>query len=406
MSAVRTLVDVMSALRVTQADLVRATGLSRSALSRAVAHGRWPARDAAAAKSAVARQLVRAGATPVHLAVMRAAGLFALPAREHDDAGAVPASTTPAAGGTDEKESEEMLLQNEPLSPAAKKAWGLARSPFADDIGCRDDVWSSASTRYVRAAMMDAAVHHGFIAIIGQSGSGKSTLREELEERITDERRPVIVIKPYTLDMEATEARGKPLRSGRIAEAIGRALAPSLTLRSSPEARFAQVHALLRESCRSGMRHLLVIEEAHRIPLPTLKHLKGWMELKDGLRRLLGVCLIGQDELAEVLSEQRPEVREIVQRCEQIRMLPLDADLESYLAHKFARVAAKASDVLADDAYDALRARLIYLPRGARKDDAISICYPLAVNNCVARAMNAAARAGWPKVDASVIGAI
>ena len=139
------------------------------------------------------------------------------------------------------------------------------------------------------------------------------------------------------------------------------------------------------------------------MPLATLKHLKGFMELKDGLRRLMGVCLIGQPELDGLLSEQRPEIREIVQRCEKVRLEPLDADLESYLRHKFERVGANVADVLAPDAYDALRARMIYVPRNGKQSEARSICYPLVVNNRLAKAMNAAARAGWPKVDANVV---
>ena len=54
-------------------------------------------------------------------------------------------------------------------------------------------------------------------------------------------------------------------------------------------------------------------------------------------------------------------------------------------------------------AFDAMRARLIYRPRGGKPTDARSLCYPLVVNNLVCRAMNAAASAGWPQVDAQVI---
>ena len=67
-----------------------------------------------------------------------------------------------------------MLLKNETLTPAARKAFGLTRSPFVDDIASREDVFATQHGRYVRAAMLDAATNHGFIAIIGQSGSGKS----------------------------------------------------------------------------------------------------------------------------------------------------------------------------------------------------------------------------------------
>jgi type II secretory pathway predicted ATPase ExeA len=304
---------------------------------------------------------------------------------------------------TETLEVLQMLLKNETLTPLARKHFALTRSPFVDDINGRDDVFTSQRGRYVRAAMLDAATNHGFIAIIGQSGSGKSTLREELEERIREDRKPIVLIKPYINGVEPSEARGKPLRSGHIAEAIVDALAPGLPLKSSPQARYKQVHELLKGSRAAGYTHLLVIEEAHRLPIPTLKHLKNFMEMKDGLRRLLGVCLIGQNELYDILSERNPEVREIVQRCEQITMEPLDNDVDGYLQLKFERVGVKLSDVFETDAMDAVRARLLQKAPGRRTDEVVSICYPLVLNNLVCRALNAAALVGYPKVDAQVI---
>ena len=59
--------------------------------------------------------------------------------------------------------------------------------------------------------------------------------------------------------------------------------------------------------------------------------------------------------------------------------------------------------VLAADALEAIRARLISVPRGGRAADAVSVCYPLVVNNLVARALNTAAAAGWDSVTAEVI---
>jgi len=127
------------------------------------------------------------------------------------------------------------------------------------------------------------------------------------------------------------------------------------------------------------------------------------LELKDGMQRLIGVALIGQPELRDRLGSQNAEVREVMQRCEVVELEPLDGELEGYLRHKFARFELKFEDVFADDAADAIRARLVHIPRGGKATDARSECHPLVVNNLVCRAMNAAAKAGWPKVDAQVI---
>lgn len=296
-----------------------------------------------------------------------------------------------------------MLLRNETLSTEAKRHFALERNPFVDEIQTRADVFASKSIRYVRAALLDAALNNGFLAIIGESGSGKSTLAEELEQRIADEGRPVRMIRPYVLGMEDSEARGKPMKAGQISEAIMRTLAPTTSLKSSPDARFAQLHDTLKASRKAGYSHLLVIEEAHRLPKSTIKQLKGFTELKSGLARLMGVALIGQPELTIKLSDQSPEVREVVQRCEVLELPPLDAELEPYLDHKFSRAGKPVDQVLAADAYEAIRGRLIRTPRGGKAADAVSVCYPLVVNNLVVRAMNAAARVGMAQVDASVI---
>ncbi|MFC3873343.1 MULTISPECIES: AAA family ATPase [Neisseria] len=140
-----------------------------------------------------------------------------------------------------------------------------------------------------------------------------------------------------------------------IAEAILAAVAPNVSPKRSPEARFAQIHRALAESAKAGNKHVLVIEEALSLPIPTLKHLKRFFELKHGFERLLGIVLIGQTELAQKLSENNPNVREVVQRCEVVTLLPLtDGKLEGYLKHKFARVGADYSKVLDQSAIDAV----------------------------------------------------
>lgn len=400
-TAAPTLQPVLAQHGIQQSDLVRAIGLSKSAVCRLVNHGQLPARRAADVRRRAVDYLKQRG-VPIaqlrHLVLPQVAPKEVGPA-ELQLGEAAPRAPEPTAT----LEEAQMLLKNESLTPLARKQFGLLRNPFVDDINCRDDVLLTQHGRYVRAAMMDAATNHGFVAIIGQSGSGKSTLREELEERIREERRPVVVIKPYVQGMEASETRGKPLRSGHIAEAIVDALAPGVSLKSSPQARYKQVHDLLKASRAAGYTHLLLIEEAHRLPIATLKHLKNFLELKDGLRRLMGVCLIGQNELFNILSERNPEVREIVQRCEQVTMEPLDNDVETYLQLKFDRVNLKLDDVFEADALDAIRARLIQTVAGHRTNEVVSICYPQVVNNLVCRALNAAAAVGFPKVDAQVI---
>lgn len=296
-----------------------------------------------------------------------------------------------------------MLLQYAALSLEARQHFNLPRNPFLDDVQTPDDVFQTPAVRYVRRALLDCALHHGFIAVVGESGAGKSTLAKDLEERIYSEGRDIAIVRPYVLAMEESDAKGKTLKSSQLAEAVMRTLDPSATVKSSPEARFSQVENALKASARAGRHHLLLIEEAHCMPTTTLKHLKRWIELAERMRRLIGVALIAQPELKTRFEHAGPELREVAQRCEIVELAPLDNEVEGYLRHKFARFELAYEKVFAPDAADAIRARLIHLPRGGSARDARSTCHPLVVNNLVSRAMNEAARVGYPVVDAQVI---
>ena len=162
---------------------------------------------------------------------------------------------------------------------------------------------------------------------------------------------------------------------------------------------------MLRESRRAGNRHVLIIEEAHGLSIPTLKHLKRFYELEDGFNRLLSIVLIGQTELTEKLAENRSEVREVVQRIELITLDPLDNHLEGYLTHRLAAAGKQLTDIMDQGAIDALRNKLT-VPSRQRGGKNISLLYPLAVGNQLIAAMNKAAEFGAPKVTADVIKAV
>lgn len=292
-----------------------------------------------------------------------------------------------------------MLPRKVSLTPQARQHFRLARTPFADCVEI-DDVFLSPDLRYVREAINGAVRHNGFLAIVGESGAGKSTLAEELQERLRDDNE-TILIKPYVLAMESSDGTGKTLRSVHLAEAAMRQIAPLAKTASSPEARFAQLHKTLIDSCRAGKRHVILIEEAHAIPVPTLRHLKRWMELKDGMRPLVSIILFGQPELERKLEMADPEVREVAQRIEIVRVQPLGNHLHAYLKHRFERIGADIDKVIDDTGIDALRAKLT--PNSKTRGD-ISLLYPLAVHNTLAAAMNSAAAIGAPLVTRDVVG--
>ncbi|WP_419851615.1 ExeA family protein [Actinobacillus pleuropneumoniae] len=309
-----------------------------------------------------------------------------------------PAASVPKT--TDEIKDEIMLLAKQALFPATKKHFGLFRDPFAEDIRSAEDVFTSADVRYVREALFQTAKHGGFMAVVGESGAGKSTLRRDLIDRINQENAPIQVIEPYIIAMEDNDVKGKTLKAAHIAEAIITTLAPLENVKRSPEARFRQLHRVLKESVKSGYSNVLIIEEAHALPIPTLKHLKRFFELEDGFKKLLSIVLVGQPELKLKLSERNTEVREVVQRCEIVELAPLDAELERFVEHKLERVGKKVNDIFEEDTFLAVRQRLVAVNR---QKQSTSLLYPLAVGNLLTAAMNLAESLGIPKVNGQVV---
>lgn len=319
---------------------------------------------------------------------------------EEEEESPAPAATGDEAEEPDQSNADSeleniMLLRKQALTPKTRQAFGLVRDPFAE-VRNADEVFANAEFRYVRESLRQTAKHGGFLAVVGESGAGKSTLRRDLAQWANDDEPSVTIIEPYVLGLEDNDMKGKTLKAGHIAEAIMAKIAAGETLRRSPEARFRQVHAALRESHRAGHRHVLVIEEAHGLPIPTLKHLKRFYELEDGFSKLISIVLIGQSELAIKLDERNPNVREVVQRCEVVTLRPIDLELEGYLAHRFKLAGRDLADVMDTSAVEALRQKL-----SGRGD--YSVLYPLAINNVLAAALNEAAKLGVPKLNADLI---
>lgn len=312
-----------------------------------------------------------------------------------------PKPRTPKPKVEEPSEEAIMLLRKQALTPLAKRHFMLTVDPFGE-VRSSDEVFMSPDIRYVREAMYSTAKDGGFIAVVGESGSGKSTVRRDLHERIEREGAQIRIIEPFIIGMEDNDMKGKTLRASHIAEAIMQELAPLEPISKSPEKRFQQLYRALRESSRSGYSHVLMIEEAHSIPIPVLKHLKRFFEMEDGFRRLLSVILIGQPELAQKLDERNPAVREVVQRCELVHLQPLDEHLTPYLQARFKRVGKDLSDVMNAEAVEALRSKLSG-PTKRPGQRVFSLLYPLAVGNVVTAALNAAAAYGLPNITSDLI---
>lgn len=285
------------------------------------------------------------------------------------------------------------LPENEMLTQKAKQHFRLFSDPFSEDVQCAEDVFMSPDQVYVKTAMYQTAKRGGFIAVVGESGAGKTTLRRDLLDRIHREDPNIRVVFPRIIDKSRINASS-------ICDAILADM--DVRARSSLEAKARQIETLLADSARAGNSHVIMIEEAHDIPISTLKFMKRFWELEDGFKKLISIILVGQPELKNTLNEQlHPEIREVARRCEIIELHPLGSNLEAYLQLKFTRLSKSLSDIFEPDVFDAIRARLT-IHKGTSRSP-VNMAYPLLVNNLVTAAMNACVEIGESKISAELI---
>ena len=93
----------------------------------------------------------------------------------------------------------------------------------------------------------------------------------------------------------------------------------------------------------------------------------------------------------------------MVQRCEKIRLAPMDGSLAEFVTFRFERAGADADTVITPDAVEALRERLTGPVSRAGANDPVSLVYPLTVGNMMTAAMNLAAEIGAPIITPEIV---
>lgn len=296
------------------------------------------------------------------------------------------------------KEEEPMILRKQNLSQTAKMHFSLIKNPLADPR-TPDELYFNKRSRFIRECLLDAALNGNFLALVGESGSGKSTLRMELIENLKRGDKPVIVIEPYTLNM-SHDGKAGTLKARHLLEAILSKLNPDTSIPLSPQILAKKVHKALLDSYHAGFKHCLIIEEAHDISMHTLKALKRFWELTDGMERLLSIILIGQPELSRILGTNATEVREVVQRCDVVELGIID-DIEEFLNFKFKKAGLDVLDFFEKDALPALSDKLHVAQN--KKGESVFYSYPLAILNLATAAINKTAELGFDKVTKNIV---
>lgn len=299
----------------------------------------------------------------------------------------------PAPTASEPPETDPLLLEPTMLSQAAKRHFKITFDPFRLEPQSAADVFMGEEQRFVTAALLEAIANTRMVALVGESGSGKSTLWSWITDKISTEAQPVHIIYPQFTQKEKLTGTG-------IMQAIVRDIDPTAAPRRSSEMLARQAHELLAARVADGQRVVLVFEEGHDLSTMALKQLKRFHEFKLGSwKRLMSIILLAQPELLTSLNRAGGEAREVANRLEIIRMLPLENDLEAYVSHRLGQGGIPRERIFAPDALDAVRRLLT----GTRDKQSVPMSYPLLVGNLLTEAMNKAAEIGAPHVDAAIV---
>lgn len=162
----------------------------------------------------------------------------------------------------------------------------------------------------------------GFIRITGAVGTGKTLLCRMLLATLPADCRGLYLPNP------AIEPAGILFA---VAEELGLEPVPTDNLYRVHKA----LHARLVELARSGIRAVLVIDEAQAMSPQCLEAVRLLSNLETEKRKLLSIVLFGQPEL-DVLLDSIPQFKTRISFHDSLRPLTR-AELDAYLAHRLAR---------------------------------------------------------------------
>ena len=198
--------------------------------------------------------------------------------------------------------------------------FGLKRPPF--QITPDPDFFFSGGRRGdILSALLHVATHdEGITTMVAEVGSGKTLLSRLMIGKLPADVCAVYLANPFFSRDEIIEAISRDLGlTGLVASMEGKLAALQ--------------HELLRRHA-SGQRVLLVIDEAHTMPIESLEEVRLLSNIETGQHKLVNIMLFGQPELDDLLAE--PKLRQLRDRViHRFDLARLHADeIGAYIDHR------------------------------------------------------------------------
>jgi general secretion pathway protein A len=171
----------------------------------------------------------------------------------------------------------------------------------------------------------------GIIAVIGEVGTGKTTTLRSTMSRFNREIASVYLFNPFLTVPEFFELFAEGLCLG-LPKGAGK-----------PEVLSALGKLLATRHAR-GLRTVLIVDEAHGLPMAVLEEIRLLANFETNSEKLLQIILCGQPELREILNS--PSLRQLKQRIS-LRCLikPLaPSEIEKYIRFRLKTAGAEQVD--------------------------------------------------------------
>jgi len=173
-----------------------------------------------------------------------------------------------------------------------------------------------------RGEILEALIYsicevEGIVKVSGEVGSGKTMLCRMLLEKLPENVESVYLANPSLSREEMLYAIADGLGITTTGERVGVIM--------------SMIQTKLEEMANEGKRVVVLVDEAHAMPLDTLEELRLLYNLQVGSSKLLQIVLFGQPELNAKLDQ--PNMRQLKDRIvHHFNMQPLSRSiLENYL---------------------------------------------------------------------------
>lgn len=209
--------------------------------------------------------------------------------------------------------------------------FGLSEAPYR--ITPHTDFFFEGANR---GTTLDALVYtithdEGIVKVTGEVGSGKTMLCRVLMERLPQNVETIYLANPSLGRDEIMMAISDDLKVSATGQRS------SLLLRALQD-RLIELYA-------AGRQVVVVIDEAHAMPVETLEEIRLLSNLESKRHKLLQIVLFGQQELDEVLGT--PQMRQLKDRIvHSFRLEPLvRSDVGTYLMFRMRHAGYKGPDL-------------------------------------------------------------